>query len=161
MAKFRFRLQPLLDLRERVERDRRLEVASIEGERRLVEGEIAGFQSSIRAIRAELSAALSPSGGGGGGGGAGVGGSVDVRSARMQMNAVLALQVKAQQAAIRLAGIVQRLEAARSRLLEAARDRRAVELLREKRLAAWKDELRRREAAANDELAVMRSGRSD
>ena len=60
-------------------------------------------------------------------------------------------------AAIRVAGR-RRVETQRQRLAMLSRDRRAVELVKEARLAAWKEEQKRGEAAMLDDLSVMRAG---
>jgi flagellar export protein FliJ len=63
----------------------------------------------------------------------------------------------AQRAVVRLAGVQKRLEMARLDLIAATAERRGVEVLRERRFEAWKREQDRREAAAMDEMAVMRA----
>ena len=69
--------------------------------------------------------------------------------------------VRQRGAVVRLAGVHQRLDAARLALIKATAARRGVEVLRERRYEAWKREQDRAEAAALDELAVMRAARPD
>lgn len=144
MAKFRFRLQAVLDHREMVEQQKQKAVAELEGHRVRLEERIRECQRSIAAEKAGQRSML---------------GSADILGARRQASAALRLMVAAQRTAIELAGVHKRLEAARAELLEAAKRRKAVELLRERRLDEWKQDMDRREAAALDELSVMRAAR--
>lgn len=143
MAKFRFELQAVLDLRERVERDRQIVVAELEAQRVALEGVIRNCQDDLVQERATLRTMLQES---------------DLRSARQQYAVAGRLTVRAQRAVLELAGVHKRLEAARAALLEASRQRKAVELLRERRYDEWKQAREKAEAAALDELAVMRAG---
>ena len=65
----------------------------------------------------------------------------------------------AQRTVLELAGLLRRLESARAELLEAAKRRKAVELLKDRRFEEWRSDQNRRELAAVDELAVMAAGR--
>ena len=82
----------------------------------------------------------------------------DMRGVRFQAGAATRLIASAQRAVLELAGVHKRLEAARAVLLEATKRRKAVELLKERRFEEWQQEQARREAAATDEIAVMRAG---
>jgi flagellar export protein FliJ len=83
----------------------------------------------------------------------------DVRAVRLQSGAAVRLGMAAQRAVLELAGVHRRLEGARAELLEAAKRRKAVELLRERRYEEWRTDQNRRELAAVDELAVMAAAR--
>ncbi len=148
MKPFRFPLQPLLEYRERIERDHRVAVARAEADRRSIESSLADSQDTIAGCKLDLREAL----------GAG-GGPVDLRSVRLQSTASFHMQVKAQRLAIQLAGAHQRLEGERAKLAEAAKARRAVELLKERRRQEWLAEQTRREIRAVDELATMAAAR--
>lgn len=123
-------------------------VAGLERERLELEEMIRGCQRSITAEKRELSALLSAERASGGG----AGGGVDLGAARVQANASLHMIAEAQRGVIRLSGVYKRLEAARLELVRRATRRRAVELLKERRLAEWKAGLARRDAAAIDEI---------
>ena len=146
MPKFRFALQAVLDQRERVEQQKQRIVADLEGQRAMVEGKLRGFQRAITEEKAEQGAKLRAG---------------DVAGARGQAAAIVKLAAAAQRTVLELAGLLKRLEGARADLLEAAKRRKAVELLRERRHEEWRLDLERREAAEMDELAVMRAGRKD
>jgi flagellar export protein FliJ len=151
MGGFVFDLQAVLDQRTQVERGRQLEVAALEAQRLAIEEEIRGYQIRIESTRDELRRAL--------GAKRGEPGSADLLAARRQAAASLHLIARARQAALRLAGVLSRLERTRADLIRATVDRKAVEALRERRLRAWQTERAQRESAALDELNVMRSAR--
>lgn len=152
MPRFRFPLDPLLEHRRRIERDRQVVVARVEQERSVIEAEIRGYQSSIKDCKANLQSAMSRTMDNGRT-------LLDPSMLRLQAGAVMGLHIKAQQAVLRLAGVHQRLEAARSELLEATKRRRAVEALKERRYREWVTEARRRENRETDELATQRAAR--
>lgn len=157
--RFTFNLQAVLDQRERLEEARRRVVADLERERLAVEQRLRGYQRSITAAKQDLRREL--------GGERGVTRDTDdaerlsLSAVRMQAGASLRLVSLAQQTVLELAGLHKRLDAARLELLEAATQKKAVELLRQKRLDEWKQEGRRRENAELDEMTVMRHARRD
>ncbi len=153
MAKFRFNLQPVLDQRERIERDRKLMVARVQSERAALENQLRDFQGAISAQKGDLRAAMT-------GDGADGGTVIDAAKLRVQAHASLTLQVKAQRVVLQLAGLHRRLEVARAALATAAKDRRAVEVLKERRFARWKAEQDRRAATALDEIVTSRAARA-
>lgn len=87
-------------------------------------------------------------------------GSVNAKVLRIQANASLSLMRDAQRSVLELAGIHRQLEAARTTLVGRAAARRAIERLREQRLAAWKVQEKRRDQAVMDELSIQRIGSS-
>ena len=147
MATFRFRLEALLEMRRREERDRQLAVAELERERLRLENAIRSRHAAARSGRDDLRRALEP------------GRSTTMASVRLQASAALSLETQTQRLAIELAGVLKRLDEARERLLEAAKDRKAVEHLKAKRFEAWKREQNRREAAEQDDLVTSRAAR--
>lgn len=153
MKRFRFPYQALLEHRRRTERDRQIAVAGIERERREVERSLAECQAAINSAQSDLRAALLPASPNGEGAAA----SLNVSAVRLQANAALHLRLRGNQLVLKLAGIHRRLEAARAELASAAKDRRAVELLKERRFEEWKASLRKTEDAETDEIAVIRA----
>lgn len=149
MAKFVFNLQALLDQRLHAERGKQLIVASLERQRLELEAAVASKQSEIRSHKEDWRSLLSGSERGG----------VDLRTVRVQANAALHARVRTQRLALQLAGVYQRLEAARKDLREAATRRRAVELLRDRRFEAWRGEINRRESMELDEIGTIRAAR--
>jgi flagellar export protein FliJ len=145
-GKFRFRLQVVLEQRERFERERQVVVARLERERMEVEGKLREYQRGIAESGAEMRSRLS---------GGVPGGAVAIQDVRLQAGASLHLATRARLAALELAGVYQRLERERRELLKAATARRAVELLRDRRLTEWKTERGRVEGLAVDEAATQ------
>ena len=146
MAKFRFRLQPVLRQRELAERDEQLKVAAVESQRLQLEERLRMCQQRIEFEQNTLNSLVSAS-------------AVNPQDARSQSAAILVAKSEAQQLAVELAAVYKRLEAARRKLGEAAKHRRSMELLRDNHLAAWRQELNASEDRSMDELAVLRAAR--
>ena len=166
--RFIFRLEPVLEQRERVERDHQLRVAALERERIELEDRLRSCQSRILEAKAELREHLS--GGavaaeqavaGGGVAAAAPARLVSIAALRLQSHASLHLVARARQVVLELAGAHERLRHARVELAKATAARKAVTLLRERQLAEWKRALAKQEAGELDELMVMRHGRKD
>ena len=147
MPRFRFRLEPLLTARRHVEQERQRAVAEQERRRRELEEVLRRQQQFITEGKSALRAGLQ--------------GTLDLTDMRAHAGATLQLMRRAQRLAIELAGVHTRLEAARVQLIEATRDRRAIELLKERRFAQWKAALEKAEHAAVDELAVQAAARKE
>jgi len=158
-ARFIFPLQAVLDQRRRVEEVKQRAVAELERRRIDVERAIRERQNSIRLARADLRQRLSAERR------ADVPGlpptSVPLADVRMQAAASLHMIAAAQASVFELAGVMRRLDAARLELLQAAADRKAVELLKERRYDEWRREQLRREIAELDELTVTRHAHRD
>jgi flagellar FliJ protein len=140
MAKFAFRLEPLLKARRRAEQDAQRAVAELQRQRMALEATLRRYQRSITHGKDTLRTVL--------------GGVLDMRALRLETGASLHLVRKAQQVVLQLAGLAQRMESARHRLTEAMKRRRAIELLRERRFAQWKQRLDKAETQVLDELAT-------
>ena len=140
-AKFRFPLQSVLDHRQRIENQRRRELAEVEARRQACYDSLRSMQQSILGARHGL--------------GSGLRGRVDMAQvsgfARYSMEA----RAEAQQIVQRLAVIERDVERAREQLADAARQRKALELLRDKQLAEWHQRQDRREAAELDEIGMQ------
>ncbi len=153
-GKFKFRLQPVLDQRERIEQAKQLRVAELERERLAVEETLRTCQRDIQAAKVDLRERLS-------GAHTGVAdptmgrGMVVIPEVRAQASASIHLEAKARLAAMELAGAYKRLERARQELLQAATAKKAVELLKERRFDEWRKERSRVEASMTDEAATQ------
>jgi len=153
MARFVFELDAVLEQRLAAERSKQVAVAALERQRIDLEDRVREIQRDIVREKEDLRDHLTPAGGG-----VGV---VDVRTVRLQAGASLRMVGLAHHAALRLSGVLARLQGARRELLDATTRRKAVEVLRERRLAAWKRARSRREDAAIDELSVMSVPRTE
>ncbi len=147
MARFVFKLEPLLKARCRVEQQFQLAVAEIERERIRLEDKLRDKQNVLTGGKEELRDKLS--------------GSIDVSSLRYRANVAQQIMRDAQRIVLELAGVHNRLFVARGKLIEAARNRRAIELVREKRYEQYKADEAKAEIAAMDELAVIAAARKE
>lgn len=144
MARFRFALERVLDRRLREEEARRLVLARIEGQRRSLEDSLRERQREITGGRDDWRRHLV--------------GSIDPAELRHHATASIGLLVKARRTVLEIASLEKGINRAKADLVEAARARRALEILRERRLAAFKAEESRREREQLDEFAqeIMR-----
>jgi len=147
MAKFRFKLDPLLRARRIEEREKQRAVAEVERERRELEDRLRNMQQQITAGKHDLRGRLT--------------GLIDPGALRQQARNSLNLSRSAQRIVLELAGVHRRLDAAREELVEAMRRRRAVELLRDKRYEQWLAEQEKADVAMIDELAVQSAAREE
>lgn len=149
MARFVFKLQPVLDQRERAERDQMLIVAELERERLALESRIRSCQQMMSDERRALSEAL------------GVGQRVDVRGVKLQAGASLKHNFDAQRAVLELASVHRKLQAERAELARRSAQKKAVELLRDQQRDAFEREQARRETLELDEMSVMHHARRE
>jgi len=134
MARFVFKLEPLLQARIRAEQVRQRAVGTLESDRLRLEDDLRALQDRIRGGKESLRGRLA--------------GPVAMHDLRMEASASMHLLRRAQRAVLELAGVHQRLEAARADLKEARAQRKALEIVRERRLAEWKA----RQAKAEDRM---------
>lgn len=146
MPRFRFQLDSLLELRRRTEQQQQVVVASIDAERRELEGRIRSCQETIEQSRSDLRDRL------------GVDGQarIDTREAAWQTHSMLRMRAEADALVIRLAGVMKRLENEREVLVERARERRSIEKLRENREQAWRSDQMRKERLELDDMMTNR-----
>ncbi len=144
MARFVFKLQALLELRTREEQVHQRALAELTQARSDIEDRLRRHQRRISEQKLDMRDRLI--------------GAVDTAELRLHAHAAIGVMRKAQTAAIELAGLVKRQTLAREGLVTAQARRRAVELIRERRLAGWRRGQDRREVADLDDL-VCRSAR--
>ena len=145
MPRFRFKLQPVLDARKRAEDLRRRDVAELESERQRLEESLRRRQESIVNARGDARENLV--------------GVVRPHRLRAAANAAMSMMRDAQRSVLELAGVHRRLDAARAVLSDASRERRAIELVKERRFEEWKTAIERREQADLDEIATNEGAR--
>jgi flagellar protein FliJ len=158
MARFRFTLQALLDQRERVEQDRRRDVAAVEATRLELRRTLdaarareADERRTWREILGPRDAASEPSNR--------ASGALDLAAVCRQAHAIAGMARHTGEIERQIVRVEGELAAARERLAHAAKERRAMELLRDQRLEQWKRGEARAEEAALDEIAVAREAR--
>jgi flagellar export protein FliJ len=148
MAKFVFKLKAVLRMRELREQTQKGALAKAIAEQRKAEDELRRANEAANESRQSWRDSL----------GGAAGGLLNTRDARLQAMTNLRTLARLDHAAIKVAGTERRVDAQRQRLALLSRDRRAVELVKESRLALWKDEQKKAESAVLDDLSVMRTG---
>ena len=146
MAKFVFKLDPLLKARKRTEETHQRHVAEIERQRVEFEDRLRRQQVSITQDKEAWRGSLV--------------GSIDMHMLRRQAATAISAVRQAQQITLQLAGVHRRLDAARDKLIEATKDRRAIEMLRDRRHAEWKTRIEKAETSFLDELACSKAARA-
>jgi len=147
MLRFVFRLDPLLTARRRAEETVQREVAALQRQRLDMEDRIRRRQHAIRQGKQDLRDELT--------------GTLRMSDLRGHAGTTLRLMRDAQKLVLELAGLHKRLDAARGRLLEAVRRRRAIEILRERRREQWRAAAEKADTDAMDELAVIAAARRE
>ncbi|HYE02694.1 MAG TPA: flagellar FliJ family protein [Phycisphaerales bacterium] len=132
-------------MRARAQRQEQRRVAELQNELRAVQERALAHHAALASAKQDLRTHLAGSGPSGG---------VTLLAVRLQAAAAFGLTAKARQAALELAGIHQRLEAARASLSRATTATRAVELLKQRRYDAWLEAQRRREHSVLDDISI-------
>lgn len=145
-AVFRFRYQTLLNAREHTEQQRQRELARLLNLRTQYIDRLRGLQHGIRETRQNLTEGLR--------------GVVEPHRIAEAAHYALTCRTQGDQWVRRLAEIEAALSRARADLAEATRQRKALELLRDRQQAAWRKEQQRRETRDLDELASQRFTRA-
>lgn len=140
MATFTFKLEPVLKMRKHAENLLRREVAKLEQARTSLEDGLRTRQQRLSESKKSVRDQLV--------------GTIDSSTVRLQANAAMGIMRDAQRNVLELAGLHRQLVDARAKLANAAKDRRAIELLREQRHEKWRAELDRREEAAFDDMST-------
>lgn len=142
MPRFEFKYETLLRHRRNVEDQRQRELAQLMRSRMILVDQLHQAQQTVRQSRAQLSESLV--------------GRVDL--SRIAQFAGYSQQEtsRGRQIVQRLAEYERRIADARQTLADAMRQRKALELLRDRQHEQWQREQQRRESAELDELATQR-----
>lgn len=140
MPTFRFSLQTVLRQRELAEQQRQREFGVVQQEYAALEAELRTMDESVKAATDDLRDKH-------------LVGRISVEYLSAHRRFTLAMQRRAIEHAQKMSAVRQRLDAARAALVEAAKGRKAMEKLRERRHDDWKADQDRRDAAATDEVA--------
>ncbi len=140
MPRFKFRFTSLLKHRRRIEQDRRRQLATHLRTQMILRNQLRTMQASITASKREAAELLV--------------GKVDVEAiSRMGMHASHT-QLSGQRIVQKLANLERDIHQSRASLLDATRQRKALELLRQKHFDAWKLEQQRKDMKELDDLAT-------
>jgi flagellar FliJ protein len=141
MARFVFQLDGVLRQRKLAEEQKQRELAVVEAEMTALESQLRELDQSVQFTTADVRTNH-------------LTGRLDLNFLAAHRRYLAATQRKALDLAERMAAVKVRLDAARKALAEAAKERKIVEKLREKREAEWKAAQARREMAALDEIGT-------
>ncbi len=146
MKGFRFRLEPVLGVREFSLERARLGLAGAVQTHEVAVIEEARANEDARRSESSLSERLRAG--------------LDAREARAGAAALDDVRARAREASERRAAARARVEEERARVRDAHRAVRSLEILREQAFAAWQAEWRRREQRELDEVAIERARRA-
>ncbi|MGF1632334.1 MAG: flagellar export protein FliJ [Phycisphaerae bacterium] len=142
MAQFTFRLDTLFRLRRDTEKERQRDLAQVQQRYLEAEQQLAGIRQEMTSADEALREGH-------------LTGKIDVVYLMSHRRFIAARNLTAMQQLQAMARVQQEVSAARTALLAAARDRKALEKLREKRLEAWRHDQSRREQAETDEVSTQ------
>jgi flagellar FliJ protein len=139
MPRFKFTLEALLRQRKRLERQRQRDLALLQRDMRQLEEELrqlgASMASTTQLVRSRMV------------------GKLDMAFLAAHRRYLLSMQMKGQSLMQRMATLKPQIENRRGLLLAAAKDRKAIEMLRQRRLEQWQAEQNRKENAELDEIS--------
>lgn len=142
MAKFIFNLDGVLRQRKQVERDRQRALAEKMAEVHRLSEELRQMDQSMQSAVADVRENR-------------LRGPIDLAFIAAHRRYTMAMQRKATDQARRIVAAQQIADAARVELAEAAKQRKIIEKLREKRYQLWKMELERKAAMEMDEVGMQ------
>ncbi len=142
MAPFRFRLQSVLQHNRQIEDDRKLELAEIEAERTEMELRLIALDLERERVRSAIKAAMY--------------GNVDVDAVARGLRHSEWLDARRLETLAALEALNGRIEAKRQEVVEAMRDRKALEQLRDRDLALYDAEQAHAEQTLLDEMGTSR-----
>lgn len=141
MPAFHFPFQSLLNQRERAEKQCQRALAELFHKRATWMQRIQSHQHQLRDSKASMKDALQ--------------GRVDLDAVTGFARLSAATQVQGHASVRGLAALEQEIDNARAVLREATRQRKSLELIRDRRYQAWKQQQDRRETRENDEVGAM------
>lgn len=145
MNRFRFRLQRLLDVKLTIEAQRQQALVECQTALLHAQGEADAISRRIEGLHQRLRGART--------------GDLDLRQEQMIADYLRRSNQELKQAHARVDECQMALEEARERLLDAMKERKSLEKLRDADLARYQKELARRDQAAMDEMAQRWSHR--
>jgi len=142
MPNFTFPLDGVLRQRKHLEEQRQRELAAVQAEMGTLEAELRAMDRDVKESSADIRNNR-------------LVGKLDLAYLAAHRRYAAAMQRKAMALAQQMIAVKTRLETARKALLEAAKQRKIIEKLRENRKTRWAQDLARRETAAMDEIGAQ------
>jgi flagellar FliJ protein len=142
VAQFTFKLRAVLRQREVVEQGCQREVAVLEADRVAVKAEMTRLDETLRAALTDLRQNQ-------------LRGELNLSFLAAHRRFMFAMQRQAAVLIQKLDAAQKKVDAARVKLAEAAKQRRIIEKLRERQHATWAEAINRKETAAMDEIAMQ------
>jgi flagellar FliJ protein len=139
MARFQFKLHAVARQRELIEEQKQRALAGLRMQMGVLEAEFRKLDGQMRVVNEDLRANH-------------LTGPLDVSYLVAHRRYVLATQRQGLALAQKMAALQRQIETARGELAEAAKNRKAIEKLREKQFGRWKEEQDRKEMAELDEV---------
>jgi flagellar FliJ protein len=146
VARFEFRLEALLQHREQVEKEKQRKLAAVGQQMQAVVRHITETQNRIAEENRTLGTRE-------------LTGKLDMQYIATEKRFVGNLHLRIALAMDRLRELEKQHAAAKLELLRAATERKVIEKLKEKQLAAWRLDLERRDAAQTDEIGIQLAAR--
>lgn len=143
MRRFRFRLQRILDVRIQIRDQARQELVRYNAERDHQSSILAYLENEYAQLRVEEGGTYSAS-------------ELMIRGAYAER---LTIEIERQRVVV--AKAIEEAERALDRYIEASRDAKALETLREKKLQEYQEQSLKEEGAMLDELAIQRANRNE
>ncbi|MAG17751.1 MAG: flagellar export protein FliJ [Phycisphaerae bacterium] len=145
MAGFRFKLDPVLKHRGMIENQCQHNLAKLMRQRHIMHTQLRQMQETISRSKHQLASALV--------------GRVDVNQIHQFSRHSGPVVLREQKIVIALAQLEVRIDAARQALLDATRNRKALQLLRDKEFRLWRRLTNVRDVARVDEITSQRYAR--
>lgn len=142
MAGFRFRFQSILQHRQRIEDECQRNLAQLMRSRMIFHDQLQKMQDTIRESKQQMADSLV--------------GKIDLSQVSGFASYSHQVTNRGQQLVARLTRVERQIAEARQSLLDASRQRKALDRLREKHHNRWRRDQDRREAAELDEMSTQR-----
>lgn len=142
MPKFVFQLEGVLRQRTQVERAKQRELAVVSAELAKLQEQLKGLEGNVQGATQDLRTNR-------------LTGVLDMSFIAAHRRFMIVTQRQGMQLVQKMAIVQQQIDTARAALVEAAKQRKIIEKLREKQSARWKSDIARKELADLDEVSMQ------
>ena len=147
MAQFTFKLRAVLRQRDLLEQECQRDLAIVEAQRVVIQTDLKRLDETVRAALADLRQNQ-------------LTGELNLSFLAAHRRFMMAMQRQGALQVQKLDAAQKKVDAARVKLAEAAKQRRIIEKLRDQQHAAWAEAINRKETAAMDEIAMQMASES-